>query len=166
METKRLWLKRMLLGGLCAVGAVLAFILLLNIFANGVIWGGRLDYYNFQFTTDRCAYVQFGSAALAVAVEMVCVFALGAAIGLSTLPFAETWTSLLGPSILHFVLTGVLAQLVGWSYGWFGFSPAEGPWMVLAAYLVIYVLIWGIRWIVWYTELRKMRKALGLKKEE
>ena len=165
METKRLWLKRMALGGFIAVAAVLAFILLLNVLANSVIWGGRLDYYNFQFTTDRCAYVQFGSPALAVAVEMVCVFALGAAIGLATLPFAETWTSLLGLSLLHFVVTGGLSLLVGWSYGWFGLGP-EGPWMVLALYLAIYVLIWGIRWVVWYAELRKMRKALHLKKEE
>ena len=157
MDTKRLWLKRMALGGLVAVGAVLALILLLNLLANGVIWGERLDYYNFQFTTDRCAY-EFGSAALAVTVELCCVFALGAAIGLATLPFAETWTSLLGLSILHFVITGGLALLAGWSYRWLSLS-----WqMFLAAYVVIYLVIWLVRWLVWYSELRRMRKALHL----
>lgn len=161
MDTKRFWLKRMALGGLIAVGAVLVIILLLNILANGVIWGERVDYYNFQFTTDRCAYVQFGSAALAVAVEMVCVFALGAAVGLATLPFAETWTSMLGLSILHFAVTGALALLVGWSYGWFGMGP-EGPRMVLVLYLAVYLVVWLIRWLVWYAELRRMRKALHL----
>lgn len=157
METKRLWVKRMVLGGFAAVGAVLVFILLLNVLANSVIWGGRLEYYNFQFTTDRCAH-EFGSAALAVAVEMVCVFALGAAIGLATLPFAETWTSLLGLSVLHFVVTGGLVLLVGWSYGWLSLS-----WQVfLAVYLAVYLVIWLARWLVWYTELRRMRKALHL----
>ena len=151
----------MALGGLCAVAAVLLVILLVNLLLNGIVWGDRVEYYNFQFTTDRCACVQFGSAALALAVELMCVFALGAAVGLATLPFSETWTSLLGLSLLHFAVTGGLALLVGWSYGWFGLGPG-GPRMVFAAYLVIYLLIWLIRWCVWYAELRRMRKALHL----
>lgn len=163
MNTKHLWLKRMALGGIIAVGAVLLVILLINLLLNGIVWGERVDYYNFQFTTDRCAYVQFGSAALAVLVEMACVFALGAAIGLATLPFAESWTALLRLSVLHFVITGGLALLVGWSYGWFGLGP-EGPWIVLAVYQAVYLLIWFIRWCVWYRELRNMRRALGLER--
>ena len=162
MEIKRLWFRRMILGGVAAVGVVLLLILLLNLFLNSILWGGRLDYYNFQFTTDRCAYVQFGSVGAAVAVEMACVFALGAVIGLATLPFSETWTSMLGLSILHFVATGGLAMLVGWSYGWFGLGPEEGPWMVLAACQGVYLLIWFVRWCVWYRELLQMRKALHL----
>lgn len=164
MQEKRLWLKRMALGGILAVAITLVLTLLLNIFLNSIVWGGRLDYYSIQLTFDRCA-AYFGSAALAVAVEYLSVFALGAAIGLSTLPFAETWTSLLGLSVLHFVITGVLAQMVGWAYQWFGFAPADGPWIILVLYLVIYILIWGVRWLIWYAELRKMRKALGLNKE-
>ena len=80
---------------------------------------------------------------------------------MATLPFAETWTSLLGLSVLHFVITGGLALLVGWSYGWFGMGP-EGPGLVLILYLAVYLLIWLVRWLVWYTELRRMRKALHL----
>lgn len=164
MQEKRLWLKRMALGGILAVAITLVLTLLLNIFLNSIVWGGRLDYYSIQLTFDRCA-AYFGSAALAVAVEYLSVFALGAAIGLSTLPFAETWTSLLGLSVLHFVITGVLAQTVGWAYQWFGFAPTDGSWIILVLYLVIYILIWGVRWLIWYAELRKMRKALGLNKE-
>ena len=159
------WIKRALLGGLCAVAAVFILILLLNLVLNSIAWGGRLDYYNVQFTFDRCAYGQFGSPSLAVLTEFAAVFLLGCAIGLSTLPFSETWTSMLGLSFLHFAATGGLSLLVGWSYGWFGFGPG-GPVIVLVLYLIIYLLIWLIRWIVWYTELCQIRKALGLERKE
>lgn len=162
MNENKFWLKRMVFGGIWAVVIVLSLTLLLNVFLNSIIWGGKLYYYSIQLTFDRCASY-FGSAALAVAVEYLSVFALGAAVGLSTLPFAETWTSLFVPSVLHFIITGVLAQIVSWSYQWFGFAPVDGPWIVLVLYLVIYILIWAIRWIIWYMELRKMRKALKLK---
>lgn len=159
------WLKRMALGGICAVGAVFILALLLNFILNSIsILGSTPDYSNIQFTFDWCA-AYFGSAALAVTVELTAVFALGAAIGLATLPFSDTWTSLLGLSLLHFVVTGGLALLVGWSYSWFGMGP-DGPRIVLILYLVIYLLIWFIRWLVWYAELRQMRRALGLEKEE
>lgn len=164
MNENKLWLKRMVLGGLCAVGAALLILLCLNFVVNSIVWawGGTPDYTDIQLTFDRCV-AYFGSAALAVTVELLSVFLLGAAIGLSTLPFAETWTSLFLPSVLHFIVTGILTQIVGWSYQWFGFARAEGPWIVLALYLVIYILIWAIRWIVWYVELRKIRRALNLK---
>ncbi len=164
MNENKLWLKRALLGGLLAVGAALLILLCLNFVVNSIVWawGGTPDYTDIQLTFDRCA-AYFGSATLAVTVELLSVFLLGAAVGLSTLPFAETWTSLLGPSIAHFIVTGILAQIVGWAYQWFGFAPADGPWIILVLSLVIYILIWAIRWIIWYTELRKMRKALNLK---
>ena len=165
MTVKHPWIKRMVLGGCCALGAVLLVIFLLNFILNSIVWGGRLDYYNFQLTFDRCAYEQFGSTVLAVLVEFIAVFALGAAIGLATLPFAETWTSMLGLSFLHFVVTGGLALLVGWSYGWCGMGPT-GPRIVIVLYLVIYLLIWLIRWILWYNEVRQMRRALGLNNKE
>ena len=165
MTTKHPWLKRMILGGCCALGAVLLLIFLLNFILNSIVWGGHPDHSNFQLTFDRCAYEQFGSAILAVLVEFIAVFALGAAIGLATLPFSDTWTSMLGLSFLHFVITGGLALLVGWSYGWFGMGPS-GPSIVIVIYLVIYLLIWLIRWLVWYTELRQIRHALGLNKKE
>lgn len=159
MDTKRLWFKRMALGGLCAVAGTLAFILVVNFVVNSIsILGSTPDYTNIQLTTDR-ATAYFGSAVLAVIVELLAVFALGAAVGLATLPFAETWTSLLGLSVLHFAVTGGLALLVGWSYCWLGLS-----WQAfLAVYLAIYLLIWLVRWVIWYSELRRMRKALHLK---
>lgn len=159
------WLRRVLLGGFCAVGAALILILLLNLLLNGMSWGGSAGPYRIQLTFDRCAAC-FGSAARAVAAELLCVFALGAAAGLSTLPFDRTWTSMQVQSLLHFLVTGALAMAVGWSYRWFGFSPDEGPWLVLAAYLLVYLLIWAVRWVVWYAELHRMRRALHLKPEK
>lgn len=166
METKNSWLKRMALGGLCAVAAVLVLTLLLNAALNSIVWLGSMPgNAGLQLTFDRCT-AYFGSTALAVAVELASVFALGAAIGLATLPFAETWTALLGLSLLHFFITGALAQLVGWAYQWFGMAPGDGVWMVSVVYLVIYIFIWGVRWAFWYAELRRMRKALKQWKEE
>lgn len=159
-------LKRMLLGGCCAVGAALLVTLLVNFVLNSITWdGGTPDYSNFELTPDRCT-AYFGSDAAAILVEFLCVFALGAAVGLATLPFADEGKKLALLSLAHFIITGALALAVGWSYRWLGYSPAGGPWIVLAVYVVIYALIWGGRWIFWYTELRKLRRALGLKQKK
>lgn len=164
MYPKESCIKRMLFGGLIAVAVAVALILLVNFVLNSITWGGGSpDYSNIQLTFDRCA-AYFGSSTLAVTVELLSVFVLGTGIGLATLPFAQTWTALLGLSFLHFVVTGLVAQVVGWSYLWFGMSPREGPWMILILYVVLYILIWGVRWIFWYIELLKLRKAFGLMK--
>lgn len=165
MYPKESCIKRMLFGGLISMAAALALILLVNFVLNSITWDGSPDYSNIQLTFDRCA-VYFGSPWLATTAELLSVFVLGMGIGLSTLPFAETWTALLGLSFLHFVVTGLVAQVVGWTYLWFGMSPREGPWMILILYVALYVLIWGVRWIFWYIELRKLRKAFGLTKED
>lgn len=171
MEGKYSWLKRMLLGGCCAVAAALLVTLLVNFVLSSITWGGGApDYSKIELTPDWCS-AYFGSDAAALLVELLSVFALGAAVGLATLPFADQGKKLALLSLAHFLITGALAQAVGWAYQWLGYSPGDGPWIVLAIYVVIYALIWGGRWIFWYAELRKMRKALGLegqhgKKEE
>lgn len=166
MEVKYSRLKRMLLGGCCAAAAVFLVTLLVNFVLNSITWGGGTpDYSNIQLTPDRCA-AYFGSDAAAVLVELLSVFALGAAIGLATLPFADDGKKLTLLSLAHFLITGVLAQVVGWAYQWLGFSPVDGPRIVLVIYAALYALIWGGRWVIWYTELRKMRKALGLERKK
>lgn len=165
MEGTYSWLKRMLLGGFCAVGAALLVTLLINFLINSIVWGTQIPAYSIELTPDRCT-AYFGSDAAAILVEFLCVFALGAAAGLATLPFADEGKKLALLSLAHFVITGALTLAVGWSYQWLGFSPADGPWIVLAVYVVIYALIWGGRWIFWYAELRKMRRALGLKQKK
>lgn len=166
MEVRFSRLKRMLLGGCCAAAAVLLITLLVNFVLNSLTWGGGAPGYDkFELTPDRCT-AYFGSDALAAAVELLSVFALGAAIGLATLPFAGEGKKLALFSLAHFIITGALAQVVGWAYQWLGFSPAGGPWIVLGLYAAIYALIWGGRWIIWYAELRKMRAALGLNQKK
>lgn len=165
MEGTYSGLKRMLLGGFCAVGVALLVTLLINFLINSIVWGTQIPAYSIELTPDRCT-AYFGSDAAAILVEFLCVFALGAAAGLATLPFADEGKKLALLSLAHFVITGALTLAVGWSYQWLGFSPADGPWIVLAVYVVIYALIWGGRWIFWYAELRKMRRALGLKQKK
>ena len=165
MERKYSWLKRMLLGGCCAVAAALLVTLLVNFLINSIVWGGEIPAYSIELTPDRCT-AYFGSDAAAILVELLSVFALGAAIGLATLPFADEGKNLALLSLAHFLITGALAQAVGWAYQWLGFSPGEGPWIVLGLYAVIYALIWGGRWVTWYAELRKMRRALGLQQRK
>lgn len=159
------WLRRALAGGCIAAGGALLLALFLNLFLHSVSWGGGAGYSGIQLTFDRCADY-FGSAALATTVELLAVFLLGAAIGLATLPFDRTWTSMQVQSLLHFVLTGALALAVGWAYCWFGFGSGEGFWLVLIVYLLLYLLIWAVRWVIWYAELRRMRRALHLKPEK
>lgn len=152
---------RCVIGGLAGVGAVLVLILLLNLVP--CIGGSGQGASAVRFTTEQAA-ARFGSAALAVLVEMLSVFVCGACVGLTTLPFSETWTALPGVSALHFVLTGALTQLLGWSYQWLGLKRG---WLIgLIGYVAVYLLIWLFRWLHWNAEVRQLRKALGLNQKE
>lgn len=164
MDTLYSWLKRITVGGCCAVLAAAFLALLLNLTLNSAVWlGGSPDLSRFQLTFDRCS-AYFGSTALAVTVELLAVFALGAAVGVATMPFADTPAELLRLSLLHFLITGMLALIAGWSYRWFGMEPGCGAAAVLGVYTVIYAAVWGLRWVFWYAELCQMRRALKLLK--
>ena len=159
---KKSGLIRAIIGGLIAV----ALLLFIGAFLAGADWfGGGWHFNGFMLADGWSARVLGISDAAAGLVQILLVFALGAMAGISTLPFAQTWPALLAPSIAHFVVTGLLALLFGWFNRWFGYAPARGPWIMLAVYLGIYVLIWAIRWVVWYTELRRLRRALEQRKE-
>lgn len=160
-ETAKVWLKRIGIGGLCGVALALLITLLLNFLLNSIsILGSTPDYTNICLTFDRCA-AYFGSVGAAVAVEWTAVFALGGAVGIATLPFDEERGRLALLSLAHFVVTGALSLAVGWAYGWFGLGPA-GPGMVVTLYTLIYAAVWAVRWAVWYRELLRLRRALGL----
>lgn len=163
MITKKQIAVRGLIGGLAGLGAALAVTLLLNLFLRGLSWGGPAGAGSLQLTSDRAA-AYFGSGALAVLVEMLVVFVFGACVGLTTLPFSETWTNLPGVSLLHFVLTGVLVQLLGWSYQWLGLE--HGPLILLVLYAGVYLAVWLVRYLRWSVEVRQLRRALGLEEKE
>ena len=103
---------------------------------------------------------RFGSYPLAVAMELVSLFALGAALGLSTMPFADDTRILIGQSLLHFLFTGALVLFSGWV---FCFFDLDYGWLCfLGLYVLLYLLIWMGRWIGWYVEVRRIRARLGL----
>lgn len=163
MITKKQIVTRCVIGGLAGIFAALLLILVLNLILNQITWGGSSGQFSLQLTTDRAA-AHFGSAGLAVLIEMLVILLCGACVGLTTLPFSDTWTNLPGISALHFVLTGALVELLGWSYQWLG---VELGWLLLPAiYAAVYLLIWLVRWLRWSAEVRQLRKALGLNQQE
>lgn len=96
----------------------------------------------------------------AEAVAYMLFFALGAAVGVSTLPFAEDGKALVLRSLAHFAVTAVLwALLLGLCFG-VGQWPS---WLLgLGLLALFYVLVWLARWVGWYAEADAIRKKLGL----
>ena len=82
------------------------------------------------------------------------MFLLGAAVGISTAPFAEDGPTLFKQSLLHFILTGLLAVAAGWF--------VYPPYVVLCFYITLYALVWLGRWVGWYMEVADLRTLLGL----
>lgn len=82
---------------------------------------------------------------------------LGAEVGVSTLPFADSGPSLLGRTAAHFTLMAVTVAL--WAGLNFGQSGALFGLILLAS---VYVLVWLGRWVGWYMEVAAIRSKLGL----
>ena len=101
-----------------------------------------------------------GSEPLALVIQLLLYFALGAAVGLSTLPFADDGRSLVLRSLAHFAVTAGLLSFTTWLLGW------AWNWQALAVYLIllgaVYLLIWLARWVGWYAEVADLRARLGL----
>ena len=96
----------------------------------------------------------------AIAVTCALAFALGAAAGVATLPFADSGRELVVRSLVHFAVTAALwSLLLGACFG------VRGPmaWLVwLGALALLYALIWLGRWVGWYAEAAAIREKLGL----
>ena len=101
-----------------------------------------------------------GSAPLALMIQLALYFLLGAAAGVSTLPFADDGAALVRRSLAHFAVTAGLLTLTCTLLGW------AWLWQVMAVYLVllaaVYLLIWLGRWVGWYAEVSAIREKLGL----
>ena len=154
MNRLRPYLRPALTGGVIAAAALW----LLCFFIAGIdLFGGRFDLadtlYRMELATDE-AYLFFGSRFWAAAYQVGTVFLLGAAVGISTAPFAEDGPTLLKRSLLHFILTGLLAVAAGWF--------VYPPYVVLCFYVTLYALIWLGRWVGWYMEVADLRTLLGL----
>lgn len=155
MAEKKKLLVRALIGGLTATGLLLAFWIWFHL--TGFSPQGRVPVGEFGIVS-RATQALFGSYWLAAAVEFGCMFALGACIGIASMPFADDTRSLLADSLVHFVVTGALVLLNSWvltilDWGWA---------FVLVPYTLLYLLIWFGRWIGWYVEVAQIKVKLGL----
>lgn len=158
--TKKQWLVRIVAGGVLGM----ALLCLVGGLFNSLVNGGLIA----MGTYDRVQPVSrdlarlAGSDALALAIQLALYFALGAGLGAATLPFAEDGTWLVLCSLLHFAYTAAVCSALVWLCGW-----NWGKWSVWLAELAllagVYLLIWLVRWLFWYAELRAIRAKLGLR---
>lgn len=152
-ETKKL-ITRAVIGGVAAMGLLLAFWVWFHL--TGWSFQGKVPVGDFNIVAGTTVAL-FGSYWLAAAVEFACVFALGAAIGVATMPFADDTRSLLKESLIHFIITGGLVLLNLWVQCLLDLSR-----FFLASYALLYLLIWFGRWIGWYVEVDRIKIKLGL----
>lgn len=154
-ETKKL-LTRAVIGGVLAKLLLLAFWVWFHL--TGWSFQGRVPVGDFNLVS-RATEAMFGSYWLAAAVEFTCAFALGAFIGISSMPFADDTHSLIKDSLIHFVITGALVLLNLWVQCLL--EPGL-VWFFLGAYVLLYLLIWFSRWVGWYVEVDQIKIKLGL----
>ena len=101
-----------------------------------------------------------GSEPVAFSVQLLLYFALGAVLGLATLPFADDGRSLVLRSLVHFAVTAALLSLATWLLGWAWSGTVLVVYLILLA--AVYLLIWLARWVGWYAEVVDLRSRLGL----
>ena len=129
---------------------------------NDLVSGGLISmgfHTPFRLISSQLVWL-VGSQPLALVIQLLLYFAMGAVAALATLPFADDGKSLLLRSLAHFMVTAGLLSLTTWLLAW-----AWG-WQALAVYLVllaaVYLLIWLARWVGWYAEVADLRSRLGL----
>lgn len=157
--TRRTYLRRALLGG--GIAWLALFLLCFGIASVDFVGlgGGHFDLMDTlsrtQLSTDE-AYLAFGrSRVLANLYQSAAVFALGACLGLSTLPFDETWTRLRALSWLHFPVTCLCAVAALW-------FVADSPWAAAGIGALGYLAVFLCRWLCWYGEVLDIRRELCL----
>ncbi len=152
-EKKKLFI-RAIIGGVTAKLLLLAFWVWFHL--TGFSFQGRVPVGDFNLVS-RATVAMFGSYWLAAAAEFLCIFALGAAIGIASMPFADDTRSLVKDSVIHFIVTGALVLLNAWVQ-----CLLDLGWFFLAAYALLYLLIWFGRWVGWYVEVDRIKVKLGL----
>ena len=157
-DDKRRALVRAAVGGLLGVAVLIP----LGGLFNDLVSGGLISmgfHTPFRLVSADLEW-RVGSAPLALVIQLALYFLLGAAAGVSTLPFADEGPTLLLRSLAHFALTAGLltltCTLLGWAWSW----QAMAVYLVLLA--AVYLLIWLGRWVGWYAEVSAIREKLGL----
>jgi len=151
-------LRRAVIGGL----AGMAVLIPLGGVFNDLVHGGLIasgEHTPFQLVSRDLAGLT-GSEGLALVIELCLYFSLGAAAGLATMPFADDGKTLVLQSLAHFAVTAGLltltCTLLGWAWSW----RAMGVYLLLLA--GGYLLIWAVRWVGWFFELRAIKEKLKL----
>lgn len=144
-------------GAIGAVAGILLYLLLSWLTQPGSLFGAPMG---FEFTFCFNSNVP---EVLGAVLGFLLWGAFGSEIAISTLPFAETGRALVLRSLAHYLIMA----LTLWGWVWLNFPYEPLPSLILTfivPFTLIYVLIWGIRWVIWYFELSAIRKKLGLKK--
>lgn len=157
IDDKKSALWRVLIGGLCGWGVLF----LIGYIAGSISLWGPASFRGFHFV-DGTMERLFGSEGLAILVQFVLFFLLGALAGIATLPFADTGKVLFLRSAAHLVATEAMVCVTIL----LNFAGTESPlpWMKLMA--ALYAVIWGLRWLWWWFELGAIRKKLGLTRQK
>ena len=157
-DDKRRALVRAAVGGLLGVAVLIP----LGGLFNDLVSGGLISmgfHTPFRLVSADLEW-RVGSAPLALVIQLALYFLLGAAAGVSTLPFADDGPTLVLRSLAHFALTAGLltltCTLLGWAWSW----QAMAVYLILLA--AVYLLIWLGRWVGWYAEVSAIREKLGL----
>lgn len=145
---RKAWLR--LLAGGCAGLAVC--LLLGYVLSPGLLFGGSFQGFSFYFGPLRPEQPY-------AVLSLLLWFLFGAEAAAATLPFAGQGVKLLLQSLAHFAV--MAATLSGWVV--LNLRAVELP-VFLVPFAVVYLLIWSVRWVVWYFELSAIRAKLGLKK--
>lgn len=147
-ETQKAWVRRVLIGG--GIGMAVGFFGVGFLLSPGLLLGAGFS--------EFVLYIGYSLPEwLGSFLALILWFLFGAEIAIATLPFADEGGRLLCQSLCHFA---AMACTVG-GYVWLNFGIREAPWF-LVRLAAVYVLVWGVRWVFWYFELRSIRKKLGL----
>lgn len=155
-EFKKHWLPRALTGALIGVALHVLLGYLLGCFS--LIGPARFSGFRFP---DCNLYRFFGPGGpwgtAGVALSFALFALLGAEVGVSTLPFADSGRELVVRSLAHFfAMAATVGLWVGLNLGW-----RELPFFLIPLTLV-YAVVWLGRWVGWYRELLAIRQKLGL----
>lgn len=154
-ERKKQWLLRILMGGM--LGAVTVPFISRCLLSMQYLEKPLVGLEQFVFP----AMVQaFGSLGVALAVQSLLGAIFGAVVCIATLPFAKEGKSLLRQSVIHFAATALAFSALLYGCRWITTFWVVLAWVGILA--VLYLIIWLVRWIGWWQEVRQMRTLLGL----
>ena len=152
-DTKKAWIVRIAAGGVIGMVAMAFLGAIFNSAANFTFSGGP-DWVSWHL-------IQRLGLPLAAILQFGLYFALGAGVGMATLPFADEGKDLLIRSVFHFCYMAAVSSALIWLCMWNAGDFVV--WLIeLGLLALLYVLIWFGRWLAWWSELDAIREKLGL----